>query len=168
MQKVRVGDLELSISPRKLINYIEKVQFIKSRRPTPWDLMKGVPKTLSVADYTAYVETAMKTVYTHASAVGIQEEIDFDTSPEGFFWTLWKCMVPDRASVKKKVTMAEASAVQEPWEAGLLKARALWEAATDDEKRQIRMALDASDQMRQVKNSDGPPETNSPEAGPKE
>ena len=77
-------------------------------------------------------------------------------------------MVPDRASVKKKVTMAEASAVQEPWEAGLLKARALWEAATDDEKRQIRMALDASDQMRQVKNSDGPPETNSPEAGPKE
>lgn len=168
MQRVRVGDLELSISPRRLINYIEKVQFIKSRRPAPWDLMKGVPKTLSVADYTAYVETAMKTVYTHASAVGIQEEMDFDTSAEGFYWSLWKCMVPDRSSVRARVSMADAGSSQEPWEAGVLRAKALWEAANDDEKRQIRMALDASDQMRQVKNSDGPPETNSPEPGLKE
>lgn len=165
MQKVRVGDLELSISPRRLINYIEKVEFIKSRRPAPWDLMKGVPKNLSVADYTAYVETAMKTVYTHASAVGIQEEIDFDTSPEGFYWTLWKCATMD---APQKQTFGNRVPDPEPWRKGIQQAKACWEAATDDEKRQIRMALDASDQMRQVKNSDGPPETNSPEAGPKE
>lgn len=168
MQRVRVGDRELLIAPQRLINYVEKTDFIRSRRVDVWGLVKSIPKTLTVADYTAFVEVAMKTVYQFSSFVSPQEELEFDTCYEGLYWKLWKCVELGRRASggQARVTMADVSQQSvEPWIAGIENARKLWESATDDEKSQIRMAMAASDQMRQLKNSDGPSE-NSPQAGP--
>ena len=161
MIKVQVGGTELVIFPKRLLDYCEKIDFIKSRRERPWDLLQKVPKTLSAADFTAFVEIAMQTCYKMSSAVSLQEEMQFDTSEEGFFYDLWRSI--KRGQVQKKRApvnklMNPEGEDKEPWRRGIMDARRLWESATDDERAAIRAALFASDQQATLKKSDGPPE----------
>ena len=162
--QVSVGEQKLLIKPRRLINYVEKVEYIRSRRPGVWDLLKQFPRTFQADTYQSLVREAMSVVYTTGTTVGIQEEIDFDNSPEGFYWTLWKCMPPvAQAKSKKTFFESEKPRDEDPVVQGIQRAKLLWESATDIEKTEIRIALNAADP--QIKNSDGPPsaETTGPQ-----
>lgn len=157
MQTVSVGEQKLLIKPRRLINYIEKVEYIRSRRPGVWDLLKQLPRTFQADTYQSFVREAMSVVYCSATCVGIQEEIDFDNSPEGFYWTLWKCLPSSGSQKSQKKTFFEGEKPgdEDPSVQGIQRAKLLWESATEAEKTNIRLALSAADP--QIKNSDGPP-----------
>lgn len=167
MQTVSVGEQKLLIKPARLINYVEKVSYILSRRPGVWDLLKQLPKTFQADTYQSFVREAMTVVHSTGAAVSIQEEVDFDNSLLGFYWTLWRCMPSEqKASGPKKKTFFESeqkAADVDPSIAGIQRAKDLWESATDDEKRQIRLALMAAE--ARPKNSDGPPSSETT-AGP--
>jgi hypothetical protein len=175
MIKVQLGGTELLIAPKRLLDYCEKIDFIKSRRERPWDLLQKVPKNLSAQDFTAFVEVAMQTCYKHSSAVSIQEEMQFDTSEEGFYYDLWRSIRAGRPASKRKqavnrLTNPDAEQ-KEPWRQGIMDARTLWRSATEEEKAELRAALFATDQQAILKKSDGPPESekNDPGAtGPKQ
>lgn len=171
--KVRVGalGLELDITPKRLLDYCEKVDFIKSRRPSPWQLLRDIPPSISLDSYTAFVGEAMKACVIASSSVSPLEEVNFDTSEEGFYYDLWRSLEHS----KKKARGAAGLSVLErdkgkspdPWRRGIMEAKRIWELATDEEKKAIRIALSATDQMAQVKNSDGPPESSSDLTGKK-
>jgi hypothetical protein len=169
--KVRVGalGLDLDITPKTLLDYCEKVDFIKSRRPSPWQLLRDIPNTLTVDSYSAFVAEAMKACVTASSSVSVLEEMNFDTSEEGFFYDLWRSLEYSRKKhgSAKGLTVLERDRLKapEPWRRGIMEAKKIWEMATTAEKQEIRMALNAADQMTQVKNSDGPPESSSNPAG---
>lgn len=157
MQTVSVGEQRLLIKPRRLINYIEKVNYIRSRRPGVWDLLKQLPRTFQADTYQSFVREAMSVVHASQTVVSIEEELNFDNSAEGFFWTLWKCMPASGGKKQQKRTFFEGESQQsdDPSIQGIQQAKILWESATDDEKQQIRLALNAVEQR--IKNSDGPP-----------
>jgi hypothetical protein len=170
MIKVQVGGTELVIAPKRLLDYCEKIDFIKSRRERPWDLLQKVPKNLSAQDFTAFVEIAMQTCYKFSSAVSIQEELQFDTSEEGFYFDLWRAIRRGSPAGKKKqainrLTNPDAEN-KEPWRQGIMDARTLWQNATDDEKASLKAALFASDQQAILKKSDGPPVSEKSDPGP--
>lgn len=172
--KVRVGalGLELDITPKTLLDYCEKVDFIKSRRPSPWQLLRDIPPSITVDSYTAFVSEAMKACVVASSSVSPMEEVSFDTSEEGFFYDLWRSLEYSRKKNKgpvKGLSVLERDRVKapDPWRRGIMEAKRIWELATDEEKQAIRIALAASDQMTQVKNSDGPPETQTALTGKK-
>lgn len=162
--KVTVGGTVLEIQPRTLLDYVEKVDFIKMRRGTTYDLVRGFPTNMTEENYKILVGIAMTTVCRNSSSVGIQEELSFDTSEEGFFWTLWRCM-PKQTKVKKLKVNGEAPVVEETWQDGINRAKRLWESATDEEKTEIRLALAGTDESSLAKNSAGPnPSETNPEA----
>ena len=163
MITVEVGGTRLQIVPKRLHDYIRKVEFIKSRRRTPWDLLRDVPRSLPVADWTAFVETAMRTVHQCSSSVPPAEEHAFDTSEEGLFFNLFVAIEMGRGQKPEKSKLLQPAGKKEDglpdWHKGINEARRLWEQATSEERAALTAALFATDQMRAVKKSDGPSES---------
>lgn len=145
MITVSIGGKDIVVKPRYLIDFVEKVDFIKSRRATPWSLIQGFPPKLDEENYKILVGIAMKTVYSQSSSVSIEEEMYFDKSDEGFLFSLWKCIPASPAKGK-----------QEDFKAGFSRVNALWESATSEEKAELKVALLATDERNNLKNSDGP------------
>lgn len=157
MITVSIGGKEIVVKPKRLLDYVEKVDFIKMRRGAPWDLIQGFPPEIAnhEENYKILVGIAMRTVYMNSSSVGIEEEIMFDKSEEGFFYTLWKCMPGTKVNAtsgKGKKTRAET------WREGLNRARSLWESGTSEEKMKVRVAMESTNESHNIKNSDGPSE----------
>lgn len=156
MITVSIGGKEIVVKPKRLLDYVEKVDFIKMRRGAPWDLIQGFPPEIAnhEENYKTLVGIAMRTVYTNSSSVGIEEEVLFDKSEEGFFWTLWKCM----PAVKQRVDDGKGNkkSRMETWKEGINRAKALWESGTPEECMQVRIALEATDESHNLKNSGGP------------
>lgn len=153
MITVSIGVTEIEIKPKRLLDYVEKLDFIKSRRQRPWDLIQGFPEKITQENYIILVGIAMKTVYTQSSSVSIEEELFFDKSEEGFYYDLWRCLpsVPVSKGAKK-----------ETWSQGINRARLLWESATPEEKQKINFALSAVDERHLEKNDDGLSENSLP------
>lgn len=172
MITVEVGGTRLQIVPKRLHDYIRKVEFIKSRRSPAWDLLRGIPRSLPVADWTAFVETAMRTVHQCSSSVGAQEEAAFDTSEEGLFYNLFVAIEMGRGQKPEKSKLLQQPGQKDgipDWHKGINEARKLWEQATSEERAALTAALFATDQMRAIKKSDGPSESDEsakPPAGP--
>jgi len=167
MQTVSVGEQKLLIKPARLVDLISKVDYMKSRRPGVWDLLKQLPRNLKADTYESFVRVAMSVVHTNGTSVGVDEELAFDNSLEGFYWMLWQCMESRPKAKKKTFFDSGKDAVDDPLaieRAGIASARSLWESATDDEKKQLRLAMMGVNPL--PKNSDGPPssETTGPES----
>lgn len=153
MITVSIGGKEIVVKPKHLIDYVEKVDFIRSRRTSPFDLLKDFPSDqMKGAGGAAITEIAMRTVYTNSSSVSIEEELSFDRSEEGFFWTLWKCMPPE----KKAGPVTQTASSIPDWKAGINRARMLWKSGTPEEKQRLRLAIEAVDERANLKNSDSP------------
>ncbi len=149
MMKISLGGKEIVVKPKRLLDYVEKVDFIKMRRGTAFDLLKGFPPNMTEENYKIAVSLAMKTVYTNASAVSPEEELAFDKSEEGFYYDLWRCL--PKIEKKKGVKPSEESYVD-----GINRARRVWDDATDAEKIALRLAMNALDENHLSKNSSGP------------
>lgn len=150
MTKISLGGTEISVRPKQLLDYVEKLDFIKSRRQQPYDLLRTWPQEKGPKGAQAtkeLIQIAMETVYTRSSSVSIEEEVQFDVSWEGFYYNLWRCIRTDPGEDSIK---------------GIDRVRLLFEKATDEERRTIRFALDATDEDHNLKNSGGPSESNQP------
>jgi hypothetical protein len=151
MITVSIGGTDVVVRPRYLIDFVDKVDFIKSRRATPWSLLQGLPDKMPEENYRIFVEIAMKTVYTNSSSVSYEEEMFFDKSDEGWLYSLWKCLpIP---AVKGK---------EEDWKKGFARVKDIWDRATPEEKAELKVAFLATDERNNLKNSDGPSGDQSP------
>lgn len=169
MIPVEIGGTRLQIVPKRLHDYIRKVEFIKSRRRTPWDLLRDVPRSLPVQDWTAFVEIAMKTVHQCSSSVPPAEEQAFDTSEEGLFYNIFIAIELGRGQKPEKSKLLQPAAQKDAppdWQRGINEARRLWEDATSEERAALTAALFATDEMRGIKKSDGQPESSESENQP--
>lgn len=159
MITVSIGGKEIVVKPKKLLDYVEKLDFIKSRRTRPWDLISGFPKELTEENYKILVATAMRVVYMNSSSVTPEEEILFDKSTEGFFYDMWRQMGKGMRKSGTKEMRAET------WQEGIQRAQQTWDSATVEEKNQLKIALFATDEGNNLGNSDGPSDP-SPTPGP--
>ena len=148
MIPVVLGGKTIEVKPKRLLNYVEKLEHIKSRRTRPWDLISGFPKETTEENYKILVGIAMKQVYCNSSAVSIEEELQYDRSLEGFFFDVWRCQ-----KLKKKT---RTGLRDETWEEGIQRIKDLWDRATPEEQAQLKMALFATDEGNTLGNSDGP------------
>jgi hypothetical protein len=155
MITVSIGGKDIQVKPKHLIDYVEKIDFIKSRRATPWSLIQGFPPKLDEENYKTLVGLAMKTVYSQSSSVSIEEELCFDKSDEGFLYSLWRCIPAQKTKGKP-----------EDWKTGLNRVNAIWEKATSEEKMELKTALLATDESNNLGNSDGPSGEQSPPGTP--
>ena len=156
MIDVMVGGQTLKITPKRLLDYCEKIDFIKMRRGNAATLVEGFPEGMTEQNYKILVGIAMEKVLQNASSVSVQEEIAFDTSEEGFFYDLWRCM-PKPPAKKVKGQM-----VTESWRDGINRAKRLWDSATSEEQRGLLTAIRSVDETSLLKNSSGPSEPQSP------
>jgi hypothetical protein len=140
MITISLGGKEIVVRPKQLLDYVEKLDFIKARRQQPYDLLKDWPQEKGAKGAEAgkmLIQLAMETVYTRSSSVSIEEEICFDKSEEGFYFDLWRCIRTDP---------------KQDWRVGINEARALFEKATLEEKMRLRMALEGTDETNNLKN----------------
>lgn len=158
MIPVRVGGTELMIVPKRLLNYVEKCDYIKSRRCRPWDLLKGIPRSISANDFQSFVEVAMATVYASSSFVSFEEELQFDKSQEGFLYQLWRGIEAGRqkqTGKRRSKLLGETQSEMDPL-TGIQEAKLLWDSASDDEKDALIRAINATDEAAGIKKSSGP------------
>ena len=145
MITVSISGKEIVVRPKHLLDYVEKLDFIKSRRVQPYDLLRDWPQEKGQKGATqteALIRIAMETVYTRSSSVSPEEELFFDTSEEGFCYDLWRCIRQDP---------------NEPFRKGINDTKHLFfVVATEEEKSRLRLALEAVDESHNLKNSDGP------------
>lgn len=168
MITVPVGGKGLVIAPKRLLDYVQKCDFIKLRRMRPWDLLKGIPSSISGRDFQNFVEAAMGVCYQNSSFVSVEEELQFDTSYEGFYYTLWRAIeLGKQKKPKNRSALLKKDVVDDYAEAlaGINEARLLWEDATDEEKRAINLALNGVSEEAAIKKSPAPLHQ-TPEAGP--
>lgn len=158
MITVSVGGQDIVVKPRKLHDYVEKLDFIKMRRGAPWDLIQGFPPEIAnnEENYKTLVGIAMSTVYRNSSSVSPEEELRFDQSEEGFFYSMWKSIPLEPTKRKGKGIRKDSP---ETWQEGINRAKALWDGATKEEKNELQIAFFAVDERHAVKNSDGLPES---------
>ena len=154
MITVKISGERVDILPRSLQDYCEKVDFIRSRRPTPADLLAGmlVPKQ---PEANAKVTELVITQFMRGGSVSFDEEMAFDVSFEGFFYSLWQGA---KGSVKGWERLKP--------QAGLQAAKVWFEALTPEEQVEVRLALRGLDQRALAKNSNGLPETTEEAASP--
>lgn len=173
--EVSVGDRKVRIVPKALQDYLEKIDYIKSRREDPWALLRGLPAQMDVKDYTSFVEIAMSTCHLYSSSVTVQEEQRFDDSLEGLYFQLAagiaaaesKSLVQKRQTYEDKIRPKRLEI--DKWKQRVSEARLLWREASEEEQNQIKSALFISDTRNAVKKSDGPPESEAaPETGQKQ
>lgn len=142
----------MTVRPRSLHNYIEKCDYIKGRRPSPYNSLRDIPKQKTKADTERYLEMAIMASM-RMSSVGFEEELYFDSSLEGTYYAIWQ-------SVKSHFKWPE-----DPYEG--VDAAEKWYSKLDDEsKSALRSAIRGVDERRLAKNSDGPEEN--PTKGPEE
>lgn len=158
MINVSVGGQTVTITPKRLLDYCEKIDFIKMRRGNPATLIEGFPPEVAnnEANYKILVKMAMETVIQNASSVSVQEEIAFDTSEEGFFYEMWRCLP------KPKEKKIKGRMIGESWRDGINRAKQLWDSATTEEKKELLTAIRSVDETSLLKNSSGPSEPQSP------
>tara|TARA_R110000868_G_scaffold14671_6_gene68013 strand:+ start:434 stop:868 length:435 start_codon:yes stop_codon:yes gene_type:complete len=141
------------VRPKRLLDYVEKLDYIKSRRVQPYDLLRDFPQEKGAKGAEAsrmLIEMAMVTVYTRSSSVSIEEEICFDGSWEGFYYNLWRC--------------TRLIQTEDP-KSGMSRVEKLFNDATPEERVALRVALDATEESHNLKNSDGPSEPQSSTPG---
>lgn len=145
-----INNDRVAVRPRSLHSYIEKIDYIKSRRPSPYSSLRDLPKQKNSEAHAKFVEIAMMASM-KLSAVGLEEELYFDSSFEGFFYTVWQAV---RAHFKWSAEGLVGVNQAEQWYMGL----------NDDHKEQVRFAIRGVDERSLAKNSDGPEEN--PQEGP--
>lgn len=143
MITVEVGDLKVSLVPRTLQNYIEKVDYIKSRRPSPYASLSGIPDSMSADGKQKMAEIALQS-FMKMSSVSFEEEIVFDTSFEGFYYSVWQ------AAKNCMPGWSKLSGFD-----GVAKAREWFEQLDNDKATEVRLAIRGIDQRSLAKNSDG-------------
>lgn len=146
MIAVEIKGERVNIVPRSLQDYCEKVDYIRSRRPTPAQLLAGmlVPKQ---PEANAKVTELVINQFMRGGSVSFEEEMAFDVSFEGFFYSLWQ-------GAKNSI---EAWKKLKP-EAGVHAAKIWFEALEQDRQTEVRLALRGVDQRSLAKNSSGLPE----------
>lgn len=140
---MRIGKAKVVLVPRSLQNYIDKIDYIKTRRPSPYAALDGIPETMSADGKKAMAEIAIKS-YMQLSSVAFHEELAFDTSFEGFYFALWqgaKGSLPGW----DKLTPADGVATAKQW----------FTALDDKDSDDVRLALNGIEQRELAKNSDG-------------
>jgi glycyl-tRNA synthetase alpha subunit len=143
---VEIGDLKVSLVPRTLHNYIEKIDYIKSRRPSPYASLSGIPDSMSAEGKQKMAEIALQS-YMKMSSVSFEEEIAFDCSFEGFYFSLWQAA---KNSIKEWQKLSAFD--------GVAKAKDWFEQLDSDKATEVRLAIRGIDQRSLAKNSDGPQE----------
>lgn len=135
---------EIVVRPKTLLDYVEKLDFIKSRRATPYDLARTFLTKASnerdVAGNQAVIAEAMRTVYCRSSSVSSEEQIEFEHSKEGRYYDLWRCC---RLSGESPLD-------------GINRIEKLYNGATEEERSALILALNGVDERNLRKNSDGP------------
>lgn len=147
MITISLGGTEIVVRPKRLLDYVEKIDFIKSRRQQPYHLVRDFPQEKGpkgAEGMKLIVQMALETVYTRSSSVSVEEEICFDGSWEGFYYNAWRCVRTDPK--------------QNPLD-GIRWMEKLFDKATPEERINLRMALEATDESHNLKNSDGPSES---------
>lgn len=147
MITVEVNGERVNIVPRSLQDYCEKVDYIRSRRPTPAQLLAGmlVPKQ---PEANQKVTELVIGQFIRGGSVSFDEEMAFDVSFEGFFHSLWQGA---KGSILAWQTLKPNAGVQ---------AAKLWfEQLDKDQQVEVRLALRGIDQRALSKNSSGLPET---------
>lgn len=147
MITVEVNGERVNIVPRSLQDYCQKTDYIRSRRPTPAQLLAGMltPKN---PEANAKVTELVINQFMRGGSVSFEEEMSFDVSFEGFFHSLWQGA---KESVKGWDRLKAEAGVQ---------AAKVWFEQLDTEKQtEVRLALRGVDQRALSKNSDGLPET---------
>ena len=147
MITVEINGERVNIVPRSLQDYCEKVDYIRSRRPTPAQLLAGmlVPKQ---PEANAKVTELVITQFMRGGAVSFDEEMAFDVSFEGFFYSLWQGAKASITAWQKLKPMA-----------GVQAAKIWFEELNQDQQVEVRLALRGIDQRALAKNSSGLPET---------
>ena len=154
MITVSICGTEIVVRPKCLLDYVEKVDFIKSRRLQPYDLLRDFPQEKGAKGAEAskmLIEIAMQTVYTRSSSVSIEEEICFDGSWEGFYYNLWRC--------------TRVLASEDP-KTGMDRVQKLFDGGTKEERFAVNLALNATNEEYNIKDSDGPTDLQSPPGKP--
>ena len=151
-QYVDVAGTKFKVTPKPLLCYIEKLEYIKSRRRTIWQLLAGMPKSdgVSPEKFDNLFKIACETVYHHSSFVSLEEELEFDRSQEGIMFRLWQGT--DRLENENPV-------------AGVGRIAKLWQSATSQEQTQMLVIMNQRDQRAMSKNSDGPSESQDDSSG---
>lgn len=149
MPNVNIKGVDVQVKPKRLLDYIEKVDFIKSRRRNVFQLLSGRPETgkLNQEQFDRLFRIGCEVVYAMSSSVTIEEELAFDRSEEGFYYDMWRCVGAEQG--------------EHPLN-GIRRAEQMWKTMTDQERRDFVAALNQVDERRNIKNSDGPDSTKSP------
>lgn len=144
----------VTVRPRSLHSYIEKCDYIKGRRPSPYDSLRDLPEKYqdTQAKRDKYLEMAMM-VSMKISSVGFDEEADFDRSYEAVYLSVWQAL---KDHYKWPKSPHEGVDVAEKWYSKL----------DSDVQLQLLVAVQGLDQRKMAKNSDGPVEN--PPKGPEE
>jgi hypothetical protein len=130
-----------------LHNVIEKIDYIKTRRPSPYSALDGLPQSMSAEGKQKMAEIALSS-FMKMSSVSIDEEFAFDTSFEGRYHSIWQAA---KGSMKgwDKLNPAQGVAAAREW----------FDALPGDKADEVRLAVRGIDQRQLAKNSDGPQET---------
>ena len=146
MITVIIGEEKVVLVPRALQDYIHKVDYIKTRRPSPYAALEGVPSEMTAVGKSVMAEGAMK-AYMQLSSVSFDEELAFDCSFEGFFYSLWQAA---KASIQGWKDLKPS--------AGIVKAKDWYNGLEPEKAEEVSLALRGIDQRTLAKNSDGPQE----------
>jgi hypothetical protein len=143
---VPVNGVDVQVKPKRLLDYLQKIDFIKTRRRNVWDLLRGNPGITKQEEFDRLFRIAAEVVYSLSSSVTMDEEMAFDRSEEGFFYDLWRATNGDT----KETPTKEHPLV------GIQRMNLWWQQMLDSERREIVKALNVVDERRLAKNSDGP------------
>ncbi len=152
MITVDLNGERVTIRPRSLHSYIEKSDYIKSRRPSPYVSLRDLPKQKSQASTDRYLELAVMASM-RMSSVGFEEEMDFDGSLEGVYYAIWQAL-------KGHFKWSEDG------HEGVDKAEKWYTELSADSKIKVLSAIRGTDERKIAKNSAGPAEN--PPKGPEE
>lgn len=88
---LEVGDKVYTMSTAVMADHAEKEAYIHSLRPSLMSLLSQIPSTLSPRATQSMQETAFK-LAGKSQFVTQDEEIEFDSSPHGIAWRLWRSL----------------------------------------------------------------------------
>jgi len=88
---ITVDGTEYTLSTAVMADHAEKEAYIHSLRPSLMQLLSQIPSTLSPRAAQAMQEVAFR-VAGRSQFVTQDEEIEFDSSPHGIAWRLWRSL----------------------------------------------------------------------------
>lgn len=146
MITVEVDGAKVTLVPRSLHNYIDKVDYIKSRRPSPYASLSGIPDNMSAEGKQKMAEIALQS-YMKMSSVSFEEELAFDCTFEGFYYSVWQ------AAKNCMPGWVKLSGFD-----GVAAAKTWFDLLPEEKGTEVRLAIRGIDQRPLAKNSDGPQE----------